>query len=83
MMEPFHRRMAEIWLKGKDHKFKNLSQKENKEFWESLEAHTRWAEELSRLEALANLAHKLRQKEWEDEICRQIDSHLMNTVGGN
>ncbi|MFC4077183.1 DUF7667 family protein [Salinithrix halophila] len=81
-MEPFHRRLAELYWKCRG-KIGDLNKPDTRELRECLKAHFHWALELNRLEMLADTARRANDEGWEKEICGQIDKHLMSTLGGN
>jgi len=81
-VEPFHRRLAELYFKY-ENRFDQMKPVEQLEFHESVKRHAFWARRLSKLEALAQAAEAVKDEKWLKDICKQIDRHLSNTTGGN
>lgn len=82
-MHPIHKRLAELWQKGK-HTNKNspihgLSDKEVREFIICLDANLGLAWKLARLENLSLVASIIKDIEWQHELCAEIDQ-LNNPV---
>lgn len=88
-MEPYHRRLAEIYFKYQDLGWCNISGTDVIHFWECLHAHAIWARKLSYWEALEQAAgegegkHKRQpDRQWLNEIGHKKDLLLLNTTGG-
>jgi hypothetical protein len=70
-MQPFHRRLAEIWDKVIDKK--PLTLRDCIDWSECLTAHRNWVSKLNRLENLADAAAAAGDQKWENEICKEMD----------
>ena len=75
-MEPFHRRLAEIYGEAQG----NPNRMKFSHLMEALHAHYRWALKLDKYKKMADLARRLGDEEFEKEVCEQIDQHLQKTL---
>jgi hypothetical protein len=70
-MHAFHYRLAQLWSRFMMEGVLTLN--EVKELSESLTANMNWVSKLQRLENLADCAAIVGDREWEEQVCQQMD----------